>query len=111
MPNDEVPLPGDPAESELQARVSEEAALAWQQRWPDEPMPVVEPLHAVADLEAQWQATLACLQEMHIPGLEIRPDSGGIVYASSTVFTNDQVLQAQWICRQQYPVVPYLVAP
>ena len=110
MPNDIARLP-DPAQTELQAKVTEEAALAWERRWPDDPMPVVEPVHAVADLEAQWSATLGCLQAMHIPGLEIRPDSGGIVFADSAVFTNDQVLQAQWICRQQYPVVPYPFAP
>lgn len=111
IPDGTARLPADPAETQLQARVTEEAALSWERRWPDDPMPVVEPLHAVADLEAQWQATLTCLQGMHIPGLEVRPDSGGIVFLSSAAFTNDEVLQAQWICRQQYPVVPYSFVP
>ena len=98
-PAPQLPAPITPAEAK--SRIAEQNQQWWDSMFPDEPMPVIEPV-AYVSVDDPGTATIDCLRDAHIDGLVFGTDASWSI-SNGSASTMEQVSRAQFICAMKYP--------
>ena len=98
-PAPQLPAPITPAEAK--ERIAEQNRGWWESMFPDEPMPVVEPV-AYLNIDDPGTAANDCLRDAGIDGLVFGTD-GSWSIANGSASTMEEVSRAQFICAMKYP--------
>lgn len=98
----EPPLPAPMTQAEAQELVDEQSERAWTDSFPEEPMPVIEPVEYVDSLDP---GTIRddCLRAAVIPGVVVGNGSA-VSISQGEAATMANILRAQLICAMKYPL-------
>jgi hypothetical protein len=86
---------------EVQRLIDEQNALWWNEMFPGEPQPVVEPIDYVEPGSSYVQSQ-KCIIDANIQGVRAQED-GGLSFASDSTAAQDAFNRANYICTLSYP--------
>jgi hypothetical protein len=98
-PAPELPEPITLAEAK--ARVDEQNRQWWDSMFPDEPMPVVEPVEYL-DVNDPGTKAIDCMRDSDIAGLVFGADASWSI-VDGDAGTMEEVSRAQFVCALKYP--------
>lgn len=99
-----VQLPAGLTESEITARIAEGNQRWWTSMFPDEPMPVVEPVEYV-DAAHVGKYIQDCMKSAHIEGVIFGEDLSW-VYLGDDPAVSEQLDRQYFVCVSEYPFDP-----
>lgn len=94
-------LPEPMTFAEAKQLVAEQNRDWWESMFPDEPMPVVEPVEYV-DVDDPGTKTIDCMRDSDIDGLVFGADASWSIVDGGPE-TMEEVSRAQFICAMKYP--------
>jgi len=95
-----IVLPPPMTQAEIKRTIAEGNEQWWNAMFPDEPMPVVDPIEYV-DVHEQNTQYLDCLKAADLEGITFS-DTGGWT-TSGDLEQNNAVNRASFVCQLQYP--------